>query len=346
MSDNDQKKVIENISYLAAAMQYRKKDHETLTPPRAKKKPFDPQGMFQQMKARWEAKEAIFVVPDKYEVLEPVAPPKNYPLHQKCGHPLNGEIHYRRSNDMERTDTLAGYGLKSKLIKCPHCTEENERLRRIRLSAKDLNNLFADADVPDYARKWTFENFPGDTLDGFAAETIQGITEDSINLLKNGDAGISLYIYGAPGAGKTSVAKSALHRYMQEGYACQFLAVRKYIRLLQSTMHNKETTPETQRMKHLEELVLTVPVLVFDDLGSENPSDWVLGKIFDVIEERGANGLITIITSNNDLRALNKFWHKVQDVDVQQQSGRIIRRISQRFRVVPMAGGGEDEGFE
>jgi DNA replication protein DnaC len=262
----------------------------------------------------------LYLLPDK----TPMATLEIVAKHPTCGHALDGEFHYLR-----RAMQQVGTGWRSTLIKCPHCTEENGRLRRVRLSAQGLEQLFPDANVPDYAKGWTFDNFP-EHLDDIAVAAIQSTLEDSLSLLKNGDTGISLFIHGATGSGKTSAAVSCLHRYTQEGYRCLFLSARRYIRLLQS--HQPESA-------HREELVLSVPVLIFDDLGSEIPTDWALGKIFDVIEERGANGLVTIITSNNDLSALRKFWFKTQDAEVQQQSGRIIRRLAERFRVIPMAGG-------
>lgn len=282
-----------------------------------------------EMSVRREQGIPLFVVPDRYESVEPT---QTYPKHPTCGHDLDGMFHYLRGG-LQHGETRAGYGLRSSLVKCPHCTEENGRLRRVRLSVKRLEQMFPDADIPDYAKNWSFANFPA-SMDDIAMSTIASALEDSLKLMRTGETGISLFIYGATSSGKTSAATSCLRRYMEEGYGCLFLAVRKYIRLLQSA--SGKAAPE---FAHLEELVLSVPVLVFDDLGSETPTDWALGKIFDVVEERGAGGLITIITSNNDLTALRKFWFKAADAEVQQQSGRIIRRLAERFRVVPMAGG-------
>lgn len=289
----------------------------------------DNNAMQQEINARREQRVPLFIVPDRYESVEPA---QTYPKHPTCGHDLDGTFHYLRGG-LQHGETRAGYGLRSSLVKCPHCTEENERLRRVRLNVKRLEQMFPDADIPDYAKGWSFQNFP-EHLDDIAIATIASALEDSLRLMCTGQTGISLFIHGTTGAGKTSAATSCLRRYMEEGYGCLFLAVRKYIRLLQS-IYGK-ASPE---LAHLEELVLGVPVLVLDDLGSETPTDWTLGKIFDLVEERGAGALVTIITSNNDLAALRKFWFKAQDAEVQQQSGRIIRRLAERFRVVPMAGG-------
>ncbi len=278
----------------------------------------------EEMSARRAQGIPLFIVPDKYEF----EPTPTYPKHPTCNHDLDGTFHYLRTG-LQHGETRTGYGLRPTLIKCPHCTEENGRLRRVCLSAKALEQMFPDADIPDYAKNWSFQNFPA-YLDDIAIATTQSLVEDSLCQMKQGQTGTSLFIHGPTGSGKTSAATSCLRRYAEEGYGCLFLAVRKYIRLLQSR------TPE---MAHLEELVLSVPILTFDDLGSETPTDWALGKVFDVVEERGSAGLVTIITSNNDLSALRKFWFRSQDAEVQQQSGRIIRRLAERFRVVPMAGG-------
>jgi len=278
----------------------------------------DNDAMKEGMNARRKQGVPLFLVPDKYE-------PEStqiYPKHPICGHDLDGEFHYLRGE---------WQGYRRRLVKCPHCESENSRLRRVRLSVKGLEQLFPEAGIPDYAKQWSFTNFPT-AMDDIALAAIASTIEDSIRLMRTGQTGINLFIHGPTGSGKTSAATSCLRRYMEEGYSSLFLAVRKYIRLLQSSFGKAE-------LAHLEELVLSVPVLAFDDLGSEGPTDWALGKIFDVVEERGAAGLVTIITSNNDLAALRRFWFKSQDAEIQQQSGRIIRRLAERFRVVPMAGG-------
>jgi DNA replication protein DnaC len=294
----------------------------------------------EQMKARRGARTPRTAHPESDEPKQPqpIQEPQVSPCHPLCNHALDGDLKYVRNGSLIRGETRVGYGLKSSITPCPHCTPENERIRHLRRVAKDLQSLFTDANIPDYAKGWSFATFP-EKLDLFTAEGMIAVIEDSLELLKGGQTGISLFLYGPTGAGKTSVAVSALRRYMEEGYAGTFLPVRKYIRLLQSS-YNKEAPKELIR---LEDLILSVPMLVFDDLGSETCTDWSLGKIFDVIEERGANGLVTIITSNNSLAALRKVWQRIQDDEIEQQSGRIIRRIRERFKVVAMSGGGEGD---
>ena len=106
----------------------------------------------------------------------------------------------------------------------------------------------------DYAKDWSFANFPA-YLDVFLVESMAEVVEASIGKIRRGETGISVFLHGSTGAGKTSVAVSALRRYMEEGYAGCFLPVRRYIRLLQSGFR-KDASPELAR---LEDLIVSVP---------------------------------------------------------------------------------------
>jgi DNA replication protein DnaC len=46
------------------------------------------------------------------------------------------------------------------------------------------------------------------------------------------------------------------------------------------------------------DMFLNVPLLVLDDLGTENPTPWVQEKLDTIIDYRLMHGLATIITSN------------------------------------------------
>ena len=54
----------------------------------------------------------------------------------------------------------------------------------------------------------------------------------------------------------------------------------------------------------LKDKILKVDVLILDDIGKERLSDWALERLFIIINERHANNLRTIITSNNSLEEL------------------------------------------
>jgi DNA replication protein DnaC len=118
-----------------------------------------------------------------------------------------------------------------------------------------------------------------------------------------------------------------------------FTSIRRYIRDLQTAMHSHEA-----QERNIEEIVLNAPVLILDDLGAEDGSavsgkkhisDWAIGKIFDLLEERLSKGLTTYITSNNDPAALLLKWRS-SDSEVQDQAGRIYERLIRHFTSIPV----------
>lgn len=300
----------------------------------------------EQMRAAKEARQPIFTVKDKYEPenVEAYAPPPQYPLHEVCKHPLDGEIKWTRNNYLEFTTyTLAGGqpGMKSSISKCAACTPEQEKIKHDRVMKARLDG---ESQLPQYARDYTFSNFPPEK-DQFAKEMIEETVRNSILNIQRGENGTNLYIHGAPGEGKTSLAASAGKEYMLQGIGVYFTSVRKYLRALQAVAGNVAS----EEQLHAEELALNAPVLVFDDLGAEDGtagkkviSDWAVGKIFDIFEERLSKGLVTIITSNNSPAGLRKKLSNATPTkdgggaEVQDQAGRIYRRIGSYYTTVEM----------
>jgi len=116
-----------------------------------------------------------------------------------------------------------------------------------------------------------------------------------------------LYIYGDTGAGKTVLSANLLldvkkHLWLNfQQKTCSFKSVPALLdQLKQSYSDNSEIT-EWEVMEELR----TTWLLVLDDLGvSGKPSDWLIEKLYLLINFRYENLLPTVITSNLDLNEL------------------------------------------
>ena len=267
----------------------------------------------------------------------PISTAPEYAKHPVCGHDMDDTIKYTSRPTHAILDEKTGYARYNELIACPHCTEDVRRSRDSRRATRAIEQLFGGANIPSYAEEWNFETLPS-AMEKGAVDTMIDYTRISIERMGRGKAGVNVFLYGEPGSGKTGLAISALHWYMEAGLACFLICMPDYFRLVYRGM-NKNAPPELTR---LEESAMDVPVLVMDDFSSENPTPDTLKRIFLMIERRTAKGLTTIITSNNELEVLEHYWYMPNlSEEVQQQSGRILRRLRERFKTVYVAPWGE-----
>lgn len=121
------------------------------------------------------------------------------------------------------------------------------------------------------------------------------------NVVKNVEAGASLYIWGKnTGCGKTSWACKIMSHYFRkiafssglenEGL---YIYLPVFLNDLRSSFDNK--TPEFEEEMRM---VNKCKLLIIDDIGSEKLTEWVRERIVSIIHTRVSNGLSTIYTSN------------------------------------------------
>lgn len=150
------------------------------------------------------------------------------------------------------------------------------------------------------------------------------------NVVKNVEAGASLYIWGKnTGCGKTSWACKIMSYYFRkiafssglenEGL---YIYLPVFLNDLRSSFDNKTTEFEEEL-----EMVNNCKLLIIDDIGSEKLTEWVRERIVSIIHTRVSNGLSTIYTSN------------LSPAELKEEMGdRISSRILGGSHVVEIAG--------
>jgi DNA replication protein DnaC len=58
---------------------------------------------------------------------------------------------------------------------------------------------------------------------------------------------------------------------------------------------------DPQEMERLDHAMMTSDLVIFDDLGAENATEWAKDKLYQYIDYRYANCLASVFTSNQDL---------------------------------------------
>lgn len=102
-----------------------------------------------------------------------------------------------------------------------------------------------------------------------------------------------LLLMGRYGSGKTHLAAAIANHAIEAGIAALFLTVPDLLDWLRYAYSGGEMSFE-ERFEELRE----TPLLILDDFGTQNATEWAQEKIFQIMNHRYVNQLPTVVTSN------------------------------------------------
>ena len=102
-----------------------------------------------------------------------------------------------------------------------------------------------------------------------------------------------LFLIGGYGTGKTHLAAAIANQLLRAGTPVICMTMIDLLARIRET-YDREDATEAQVMR----LYADVPLLIIDDLGSENPTEWGSTMIFSIINARYEAYMPTIVTSN------------------------------------------------
>jgi len=105
-----------------------------------------------------------------------------------------------------------------------------------------------------------------------------------------------LVLQGNYGSGKTHLAAAAANFVVRMGIPTLFLTVPDLLDTLRFSYNNPDSTFE-ERFENIR----TSPLLVMDDFGTENATNWAKEKLFQILNYRYINELPLLVTTNLDL---------------------------------------------
>jgi DNA replication protein DnaC len=106
-----------------------------------------------------------------------------------------------------------------------------------------------------------------------------------------------LLLRGAYGCGKTHLAVAIANRLLDRGEGVLFVVVPDLLDYLRATYRSDSAVSYDKRF----ESVRTIPILILDDLGTENLTPWAQEKLFQIFNYRYNSRLPTVITTNRKL---------------------------------------------
>lgn len=116
------------------------------------------------------------------------------------------------------------------------------------------------------------------------------------------ERGMGLYIFSSTkGSGKTRMAASIANELMNnQNKQVKFASSTAILNEIKRTWGKDSQESESRVI----DAITMSQVLIIDDFGAENPTDWVRERFNYIIDDRYANKRVTIITSNESVNTL------------------------------------------
>ncbi len=155
-----------------------------------------------------------------------------------------------------------------------------------------------------------FDNFEKRGHLGMAkhqADSLENAFNQALNFAKNRQGW--LLILGRYGCGKTHLAAAIANHAIEAGISTLFITVPDLLDWLRYAYSGSELSFE-ERFEEIRE----IPLLILDDFGTQNATNWAQEKIFQIINHRYVNQYPTVVTSNlqaNDFEG--RIRSRVQD---------------------------------
>lgn len=175
---------------------------------------------------------------------------------------------------------------------------EQENLQKQYRLKKIINNSLMDSKF----RTCTFENWNHN----LGSEKIFEIGKKySMGFKEMKKQGVGLLIYGNPGNGKTYVSSCIANTLMNNLTPVIIVSINALLDRIKQTFSSWGKEGEETILRSLS----NADLLVIDDLGTEQDTDWSRTKIYNIIDSRYRNGLPLIVTTNISLEDLKEKYH-------------------------------------
>ena len=181
---------------------------------------------------------------------------------------------------------------------CMQKKKIENRFRNARISRNLLNCQLESFNVAYYA-----------SADGRDQQHLQrankalNAAEEFVNKYKHAECGEGLLLTGEVGSGKTFLAAAIANALIKSGRQVLFLIVPDLLDELKATFNKAAELTELDLL----DTARTVPVLILDDLGAHNYTEWTKNRLYSIINYRLNELLPTVVTSNLTLFEMEEY---------------------------------------
>lgn len=185
--------------------------------------------------------------------------------------------------------------------------EEFYRNAQLTLEGRTVTNLIQafmeKSNIPP--RKWQLIQLAPQSVDIPAMRVCKSYLEDVVEQVKKGDG---LFITGTPGNGKTSwtykIAQAYVWNVATSGNPSRMPVY--FINVPELFQSMKTMFGQEDSLKDLFYKIKESELVIFDDIGAENSTDWAKEQLYTLINSRYSNNKACIFTSNKPINALER----------------------------------------
>lgn len=182
--------------------------------------------------------------------------------------------------------------------------EEERRKEAERIMAL-AERAFTQSEMPQRWKRYTLDTFNAyDAATENAKNRASNFAQWFIREARNGNTGSripnGLMLVGSSGTGKTHLAAAVLNAIIEQAPEIPVIgaAMGELLSKLKSTYGSYSEDGKAVREDELIKLYADIPLLLIDDLGSEQMTEWAIDRIFAIVNKRYNENKPTIVTSN------------------------------------------------
>lgn len=174
--------------------------------------------------------------------------------------------------------------------------EEEKKLELMQEFSKRVERIIKNSKMNKRNLSYKFDNFAPNASNKKVLDNLKNYSEKLVNgIEKKG-----LILVGNNGVGKTHLACSIANKLIENGTPVIYGTLINLLAELKDSYDIDNNVSEMEIIKLYE----SVDLLIIDDLGKEKPSEWVLEKLFTIVNSRYENNLPVIITTNYNQNSL------------------------------------------
>jgi len=181
------------------------------------------------------------------------------------------------------------------------------------MQQKKVENQFRNARISRDLLNCNFDNFklqyyitaqePNDRTHIENAERALKAAQEFVQRCRENLFGLGLLFTGPVGSGKTYLAAAIANDLMSAERQVLFLVVPDLLDDLRASYDKRSDTKEADLL----DTARTVPILILDDLGAHNYTEWTRNRLYSIINFRMNEQLPTVITSNLALDEMEEY---------------------------------------
>jgi DNA replication protein DnaC len=169
------------------------------------------------------------------------------------------------------------------------------------------------------------EHLANKTFENFKPEGIGQSDIDQVNMRMAYDSAVRyaenpygwLVLKGGFGCGKTHLAAAIANAQVEAGRGVLFMTVPDLLDYLKASYGASPEQGDNFNTRF--EQILSVPLLILDDMGTESPTPWAMEKLFQILNHRYTAQLPTVVSTNRDLEQFDpRIQSRLADFDLSQ----------------------------